>query len=402
MTASKTIGSSGARKRVKRELLFASLMILVTITGCSRLAGSWVADEPAGSEMPPKLTGMHADVSETSPVVVRIREDGTFDWSGTTQSLGATLRRRGDRLIDPINRNTSFEVVEHEYSPRTSRIMIRRTINESPSETVTTTYVFEASLVGSDKATYREVVRHAQEQPIEKTFSLRRADDGPTARREPFSDLTEGGFRAAVRIDNLQTEKGNRYTLLTAKQRRDDATPLIVAVYADYHASGEDTWLRVVARYSCAVLIPEAKCDQYMRMHPDADCIAEDVEAIRDCIRSAPAHVRSRYAALFSGPSGGFVAHMIWQTDTSGFSAFLAWDSDFEAWTEMPGEQVETDKPTHIWTRVQDYRRRRQRAAEDWYERHGYNLDTRAVDESNMNKLTDLIVETLVGAASPK
>ena len=94
---------------------------------------------------------------------------------------------------------------------------------------------------------------------------------------------------------------------------------------------------------------------------------------------------------------------MLWQSDNREFDGYMAWESDFKAWYELPAPQTNRSTPLYIWRHASLAADSADRSTEikKWYTVAGYmQVDLQAVDAADENQLDDRLVNTLLGVSS--
>lgn len=398
-----------------RSLLFCALLA-IAIGGCaasqrplgsltpSRLAGSWIIEDFQSSTTTlkevsrgRKLPGVH------EREVIRIRPDGTFDWTGTPESLLSSLRCCGDqKTVHPLSDDT-FVVEWSECSPTHTTVLIRATPSSptavalGQSQEHTRFVLRDIELVDDDHAVYWEIGPIAGGGQHSMVMSLRRAPESGSGYR-PFTFPSRGeAIAAQTDLVEQETQAGNKY-VLTSPAAIDGPLPLVTIVCSDVDYPKE-TWLPMVAKHRCAILVPYLSCGRgYDVGAYDAACTARDCKAIRDCL----ATVRSKRAyskvVLVGEFSGAALAHLVWQTDNGDLDALITCNGRFRAWNAELGGRVDHRKPIHILTTYGPGGDNEQ-AARDWYAQRGFAACEYEELGGNPADLEARLVELLDGAA---
>ena len=148
----------------------------LSFAGCARvesqIAGSWT--------LPDRLT------DPSACVVLRIRQDGTFDWGGTLTARllpgFLTLRRAGDRVRgDPVFPRQEYSVVWHQYTATRSRIILMASDLSSSNQPSSFALVLhDAALAGGDIVDYSTVHWTAESAPRTEHCKLVRTSSRTT------------------------------------------------------------------------------------------------------------------------------------------------------------------------------------------------------------------------------
>lgn len=366
-----------------RSLVFCALLALA-IGGCaasrrplgpltpSRLAGLWIVEDFQSSTTTleevsrgRKLPGAH------EREVIRIRPDGTFDWTGTPESLLSGLRRRGDqKTLHPLSDDT-FVVEWSDYAPTHTTVLIRATPSSPTAEAFgqsqehTRFVLRDIELVDDDHAVYWEIGPIASGGQHSMVMSLRRTTESGSGYR-PFTFPSPGEAVAAENnLVDQATKAGNKY-LFASPAEVDGPLPLVAIVCSDVDHP-KDQWLPMIAKHRCAILVPHLSCGRdYEFGAYDAACTARDCKAIRDCLATVRSMREYSKVVLIGEFFDAALAHLIWQTDNGDLDALITCNGRFRAWNAELGGRVDRKKPIHILTAYGPGGDHGQ-AARDWY-----------------------------------
>jgi hypothetical protein len=154
------------------------LTLLVPLTGCtsprSILSGTWASAHEMG---------------KVPNVIVRIRDDGSFDWSQTlTGRLGPAgrLRRAGHSGRGPWHPEQRFSVVWNDYEEAHSRVLLLWEFPGTDGEPQFELTYHDAMMDGSDTLLYRRLVMASSgKKPLKQCAETLYRSDARSTPEEP-------------------------------------------------------------------------------------------------------------------------------------------------------------------------------------------------------------------------
>ena len=389
----------------------------------SQIAGEWEGEITGEAEWSREgVSSRREEFSKGGPMGIRIRSDGSFDWSGTMLGLvlgAANLRYPGDRAVVAVPGDSAerheLTVLWSEYTLTTSRIAILQRTEAPATERkaggVVLTFDAERNKDGALDYSYT-FLPGPSEKSVVRTGRLKRMPSRAEVIREAYKDspLPDRVVDRQIRRTMEQTPAARRFILIVPRKAK-GAIPLLVIVPAwrdEKHAQWyADVWKHQAHGFNVAVAVPVLEDPKYdIWMTPMADeTVAKVVEVVRDCTSQAQKAVRPSGTHLIAMGLASVPGHLLWQEDNREFAGLLT-KSEFAYYHKRPWEALPLPRPNsakdkpiwmfHIrWSNPEIDKDTKK--AVGWYRQHGYTHVTECFtddfsDNGGRNMMTGLLL----------
>lgn len=337
-------------------------------TSTSLLAGNWVLPDASpdprqvnsgsASAADPGVASMTFFSPRTSSETersgrrfksVRIRPDGSFDWSGTffERLLPInSLRNVGDSASVRMQPDVECVVLWSRYTAESSELALMQRSTSGNGEIPVAIAYHTAVLRGPDRLDYNVVEIQGNDEAGAARYELVRSESDPVA-TEPFGTVElVSAARAAMHTESGELPGGRRFRILLPNGGVRQRT-LIVALHSSFHSDYERTWVPLVHTLGCAVLMPELRFESGPPS-PSRPSAEREVAVIRKCLEQARGRLRPSRVILYAEYDETLLGHLIWQQDNRDFDAFVATSSSFLEWNDVVGDDVDRAKPLYF------------------------------------------------------
>lgn len=379
------------------------MLLLPCSAACaqSELAGLWYIEGEFSCKL--SHTGLSQARTDSAEGVrnsphpyLRVRSDGSIEHSLLlADETFNRLRRAGDRVVLPHDRNVLYKLEWCGYSRRESRVLVRYWPNKAKDER-SVLWLVVLDLMDDGRARYHCSLMGQSETTFSIEAILRR---GSRVVEEARPAAAPADAAMQVR-DVLQatTETGERFFYL-APIEPDAGSRLLVILHGlspfDSARAKAEQWSRCSEAREYTCVFPVLGRSVRQPQPPAREAVLQDWQVVKKCL----AEVRTRFdisdVCLVSYSAGGFVGHMLWQTDNRGFNGFVAYNCRFEPWQTRRGPHANNEAPLLICLRpgLQLYRSEGQQA-NSWYLDNGYrNVKMREITETNVARILSSVAK---------
>lgn len=328
---------------------------------------------------------------------LRIRPDGSFDWSGTFFANLIrlnSLRHVGDSVSVRWQPDAECVVLWSRYTPRSSALaLMQRSV--SGNDEIPISIAFHSAVLRSPgRLEYRVVEMFGDDETGTAKYELVRSESDCVV-NEPFGivDMMSSA-RATMHAEYGEIAGGRRFRILLPNgELRPQA--LIVALHSSFHSDYERTWIPLVDTLRCAILMPELQIESLL-LPPSRRSAEQEVAVISECLKRARVRLRPTQIILYAEYGSTFLGHLIWQENNHDFDAFVATSPSFLAWNDVVGESVNRTKPLYL--AVDEPDRGGLDRIVNWYENdHGYE-NVRIMPRPETQVSVSMLVHNLLTA----